>query len=626
MKSSLHRLLRIALAAASLAAACSFDPHPAPDPSLEWAPEGWEFPESRVAPTFGARGMVSSTDRVATEVGVETLRRGGNAIDAAIATHFALAVVNPEAGNIGGGGFMIIRMADGRASSLDFREKAPLAATPDMFLDDEGKVSEDAVAGHLAAGVPGSVAGMWEAHRRYGSIPWAELVAPAINLADGIVVHERLAQSLGRYEKRLRRFSATAEAFLPNGRAPRVGERLAQRKLAETFRRIARDGREGFYLGRTAELIEAEMRRGGGIITRQDLARYEAVWRDPLEFTYRGHIVVSMAPPSSGGATLAQILKILEGYRLQTLGYHSRDHVHLFAEAAKRAFADRNAFLADPDFVPQPIKRMISEAYAAERRAEIRTDRATSAEQIRPGLGTVLPPGGAGREGSDTTHYSVVDQAGNAVAVTTTINSLYGNLVTVAGAGFLLNNEMDDFTASPGEPNQFGLVQGEANAIEPEKRMLSSMTPTILVDPSGRLKLVTGTPGGGTIITTVAQILSNIVDFKMDVASATAAPRFHHQHLPDVLQYEPNGLRPAVASALQAKEHVLEIRRGYQGDAQSIAVLPDGTLAGMADPRRGGAAAAVRTRSRVSNDAGGLTARKNASGDLERERRTGELR
>ncbi len=626
MKNSLRHLFRIALAAALCAPACSIDKPVAPDPILEWAPEGWAFPDSRVVPTYGMAGMVSTTDRVATEVGVETLRRGGNAIDAAIATHFALAVVNPEAGNIGGGGFMVIRMADGRTSSLDFREKAPLAATRDMYLDDAGNASELAVIGHLAAGVPGSVAGMWEAHSRYGTIRWSELVEPAINLAEGIVVHDRLAQSLERYEDRLRKFSATAEVFLPNGRAPRVGERLAQRNLAETFRRIAGDGRDGFYLGRTAELIEAEMSRGGGIITREDLALYEAFWRDPLEFEYRGHTVISMAPPSSGGATLAQILKILEGYSLQSLGYHSRDHLHLFAEASKRAFADRNAYLADPDFIPQPIDTMISAAYAAQRRSEISADRATPSEQARPGLGPVSPRAGAGRESAETTHFSVIDREGNAVAVTTTINSLYGNLVTVAGAGFLLNNEMDDFAANPGKPNQFGLVQGEANAIEPAKRMLSSMTPTILVDPNGRLKLVTGTPGGGTIITTVAQILSNIVDFNMDIAGATAAPRFHHQHLPDTLQYEPNGLRPPVASALQTLEHVLEIRRGYQGDTQSIAVLPNGTLAGMADPRRGGAAAAVRTRSRVSNDAGGLTARKNASGDLERERRTGELR
>ncbi|HUG43785.1 MAG TPA: gamma-glutamyltransferase, partial [Acidobacteriota bacterium] len=370
--------------------------------------------------------------------------------------------------------------------------------------------------------------------------------------------------------------------------------RFAQPDLAETLRRIAQDGRDGFYAGRTAELIEAEMRRGGGLITREDLARYEAVWRDPLEFTYRRYTVVSMAPPSSGGATLAQILKILEGYRLESLAFHSRDHLHLFAEAAKRAFADRNAYLADPDFVPQPVDRLISDEYAVQRRSDIRADRATPADRALPGLGAVSPIVGSDRERADTTHFSVVDEAGNAVAVTTTINSLYGNLVTVSGAGFLLNNEMDDFTARPGEPNQFGLVQGEVNSIEPEKRMLSSMTPTILVEPEGRLRLVTGTPGGGAIITTVAQILSNVVDFRMDVAAATAAPRFHHQHLPDVLQYEPNGLRPAVASALQAMEHVLEIRRGYQGDAQSIELLPDGALAGMADPRRGGAAAAVR--------------------------------
>jgi gamma-glutamyltranspeptidase / glutathione hydrolase len=441
--------------------------------------------------------------------------------------------------------------------------------------------------------VPGSVAGMWEAHRRFGSLPWAELVQPAVALAEGIVVHERLATSLNTYQERLRRYPATAAVFLPGGRAPRVGERLVQRDLAETLRRVAAEGADGFYRGRTAELVEAEMRRGGGIMDRADLARYRAVWRDPVRFRYRGHEVISMPPPSSGGATMAALLKILEGYDLRALGYHSPEHVHLFTEAARRAYADRNAYLADPDFVPQPTERMASAAYAAERRATIRMDRATLSGEVRPGLGPVP------EEGENTTHYSVVDRQGNAVAVTTTINSLYGNLVTVEGAGFLLNNEMDDFTSKPGVPNQFGLVQGAANAVAPGKRMLSAMTPTIVLSPEGRVRLVTGTPGGSTIITTVAQIVSNVVDWEMDVALATLAPRLHHQHLPDELRYERRGLERATVERLRALGHRVEERQGYQGDVQSIVVLPGGHLTGVSDPRRGGAAVGVGEVRRV---------------------------
>jgi gamma-glutamyltranspeptidase/glutathione hydrolase len=540
--------------------------------------------------------MVSTTDRVATEIGVEILRRGGNAVDAAVATQFALGAVNPEAGNIGGGGFMVVRMSDGRTTALDFREKAPLAASRNMYLDGKGTVTDRAVVGHLAAGVPGSVAGMWEAHKRFGSLPWAELVQPAINLAEGIVVHERLAESLQAHEQELRKYPGTAGVFLPGGRAPRVGDRLIQHDLAETLRRIARNGKDGFYRGRTAELTTEEMRRGGGIMSMQDLADYEAVWRDPLVFKYRGHTIITMPPPSSGGATMAEILNILEGYNLKALGYLSSGHVHFWTEAVRRAFADRNEYLADPDFVPQPTERMISDTYAAERRTDIHPDRATPSDQVRPGLGpggstnTTLGPG----EAQHTTHYSIVDRQGNAVAVTTTINSLYGSFVTVTGAGYLLNNEMDDFAASPGTPNQYGLLQGEANAIAPRKRMLSSMTPTIVLDDSGRVKLVTGSPGGPTIITTVAQIVSNVVDFDMDIATATAAPRLHHQHLPDVVQYERAGLNQDVVMALRGLGYRVEARSGYQGDTQSIQFLANGTFAGVADPRGGGAALSVQ--------------------------------
>ena len=554
----------------------------------------WAFSSNRVATTFGAGGMVATTDRIASEIGADIIRRGGNAVDAAVATHFALAVVNPEAGNIGGGGFMIVRMADGRNAALDFREKAPLAATRDMFLAPDGSPTDRSIVGHLAAGVPGSVAGMWAAHQRFGSLRWQDLVQPAVNLAQGLVVHERLASSLREYDTRLRKYPTTARALLLDGRAPKVGDRLVQADLADTLRRIATDGRDGFYRGRTASLVEAEMRRGGGVMTAEDLARYQAIWRDPITFQYRDRTLISMPPPSSGGATLAEILNILEGYDLRRFGYFSADHLHVWTEAVKRAYADRNAYLGDPDFVSQPTTRMISDAYATERRARIQLERATPSSEIQPGLGAIpVSQSTAHREGDHTTHYSVVDAAGNAVSVTTTINSLYGNLVTVDGAGFLLNNEMDDFATKPGTPNQFGLVQGEANAIQPGKRMLSSMTPVILLDRNGRVDLVTGTPGGATITTTIAQIVSNIVDFGMDVGSATNAPRVHHQHLPDVLRFEPSALRSEVQTELRRRGHTLQERTDYSGDTQSIQILSNGWLAGAADPRRGGAVVSV---------------------------------
>ena len=558
----------------------------------------WALSAERVARAAGAEGMVSSTDRVASEIGAEVLRRGGNAVDAAVATHFALAVVNPEAGNIGGGGFLVVRTAAGVSATLDFRERAPLAATATMFLDSRGELTDKSRIGHLSSGVPGSVAGMWQAHQRFGSLPWAVLLQPAINLAEGIVVHERLAESLRAHEQELRRFPSTAAALLVNGRAPEVGDRLIQRDLAATLRRISSTGKDGFYLGRTAELIETEMRRGGGIMTREDLRRYEAVWRDPVVFDYRGHAVISMPPPSSGGATLAEILNILEGFNLRSLGHLSRAHAHLWTEAVKLAFVDRNAYLGDPDFSAQPVDRMTSDAYAAQRRTLISEDRAASSSSVQPGLGAVQS-GTATRESQHTTHYSVVDRQGTAVAVTTTINSLYGNRVTVAGGGFLLNNEMDDFAAKPGTPNQFGLVQGVVNAVAPAKRMLSAMTPAIMLGTDGHVKLVTGSPGGPTIITTVAQVISNVVDFDMDGVNATIAPRLHHQHLPDVLYYERSGLTPTVVSELQRLGHVVEERKGYQGDTQSIMISSDRMLVGISDPRRGGAAVAVRRTSQV---------------------------
>ena len=550
--------------------------------STDVIPEAWRY-ALNTAPVAAEHGMVVTTDEVASRVGVDILEAGGNAVDAAIATSFALAVVNPEAGNIGGGGFMVVRMADGQADALDYRERAPLAATRDMYLDAEGNLTDESVVGHLAAGVPGTVMGMWDAHERFGTLSWSDLLAPAIELADGFPVHERFRTNLVNSEAGIRRFETTRQTFLPDGDIPAIGESYALPDLANTLRRIQEDGPEGFYEGETADLIVAEMERGGGIITHEDLATYRTAWREPVRFTYRSHTVYSMPPSSSGGVTMAEMANMLEAYDLKALGWHSTGMLHLMAEAWRRAFSDRNEYLADPDFVDMPLERMTSKAYAAERGSDIRTFKATPSSDIGPGM--ELP-----EEGENTTHFSIVDEAGNAVAVTTTLNSWFGGKVTVAGAGFVMNNEMDDFAAKPGTPNQFGLVQGERNAVEPGKRMLSAMTPSIVLDPSGRLFFVSGTPGGSTIITTVFQTIVNVIDYGMNVREAVNAPRIHHQHLPDQIFAEAGGLAAATVSELEALGHTVVIREGVSGDAQAIMIMPDGTLQGASDPRRGGKA------------------------------------
>ncbi len=541
------------------------------------------------APVRAAHGMVVSTDDYASRVGDAVLRAGGNAVDAAVATAFALAVVNPEAGNLGGGGFLLTRLASGEAAALDFRERAPAAAHRDMYLDADGELTDDRLLGHRAAGVPGTVAGLWAAHQRFGQRPWPPLVEPAIELARGFVVRPRQAHSLAHAADALRRFASTAAAFLPKGEPPRAGETLAQPDLVRTLERIRDHGPDGFYRGATAAAIVAEMQRGGGLITADDLAQYQPVWRTPIAFDYRGHRVLSMPPPSSGGATLAAMAHILAGFELGALPWHGTLHTHLLAEAWKRAYADRNTYLADPDHVEMPLHEMTSTGYGAARRGSISLQHATPASEVKPGLGPIA-------ESSETTHLSVVDRDGNAVALTTTINSFYGCKVTVAGAGFLLNNEMDDFATKPGSANQFGLVQGENNAIAPGKRMLSAMTPTIVARPDGSLLYVTGTPGGSTIITNVFQNLSNVIDFGMGVVAATHAPRLHHQHLPDVISCEPGALTDATISALRAMGHAVEERFDesaaypYIGDIQAIFVNTDGSLEACSDPRRGGRA------------------------------------
>jgi gamma-glutamyltranspeptidase/glutathione hydrolase len=547
-------------------------------------PDGWIYGPS-ATPVTATRGMVVTTDELASEVGVAVLRAGGNAVDAAVSVQFALAVVNPEAGNIGGGGFMVLRTADGTTAAVDFREKAPFAATRDMYLDPDGTLTDRSVVGHLAVGVPGTVSGMWAAHQRHGSLAWAELVEPAIALADGFEVKPRFLNSLGtEMIASLSAYPASAAQFLPrNGRPPEVGDTLRQADLARTLRLIRDQGPDGFYGGQTADLIVAEMERGGGIITHQDLAAYEAAWREPITFTYRGHTVISMPPSSSGGATMAEMANILQLYDLGSMAWHGPETIHLYAEAWKRAYADRNHYLADPDFVDMPLGRMTSPGYAAERARSISASAATVARDIRPGM-EATPD-----EGENTTHFSILDAAGNAVSVTTTINSWYGSKVTVTGAGFVLNNEMDDFAAKPGTPNQYGLVQGENNAVGPGKRMLSAMTPSIVLDPAGEVLMVTGTPGGATIITTVFQTISNVLDFGMNVVQAVNAPRVHHQHLPDQIYHEPGGLEPATVRALEALGHTLVERTEVSGDVQMI-LVDDGILTAWSDPRRGGAA------------------------------------
>jgi gamma-glutamyltranspeptidase/glutathione hydrolase len=532
----------------------------------------------------GTQGVVATDAALATDVGIKVLQSGGNAIDAAVATAFTLAVVYPEAGNIGGGGFLVVRMANGETAALDFREKAPLAASRDMFLDNAGNVTSASLIGHLASGVPGSVAGLWAAHQRFGSKPWRELMAPAIAFAEqGFSIDAHFAAVVAAHRDRLARFPASAALFLPGGNPLQEGTVWKNPQLAAVLRRIAEQGPAGFYEGETARLIADEMKRGGGLITQEDLRRYQAKWREPVEFDYRGHAVISMPPASSGGLTLALTANILEGYDLRKLGWHTPATLHLITEASKRAFADRNHFLGDLDFVRVPGARFVSEDYAAKQRATISLNNATPSAQIRPGLTAV--------EGDHTTHFAVVDAHGNAVALTTTINELFGSAVTVTGGGFLLNDEMDDFTSKPGTPNLFGLVQGEANAIAPEKRMLSAMTPTIVLDPGNRPLLITGARGGPRIISAVFQVMSNVIDYELPLADALAAPRIHHQHLPDVLYYETNGLSVDVVQALRALGHTVNARDGYIGSGPTILRVGNRWQA-AADPRSGGSAKA----------------------------------
>ncbi|GGE93983.1 gamma-glutamyltransferase [Hymenobacter cavernae] len=528
--------------------------------------------------------MVVSAHPEASRIGLEVLRKGGNAYDAAVAVQFALAVALPAAGNIGGGGFVLYHGADGQEGALDFREMAPASANRDMYLDAQGNVVPSrSTAGHLATGVPGSVAGMEALHKKLGKLPWAELVQPAVELAArGLRLTAKEAAGLNNNRENFLKYNAqTPPAYVrPDGQTrPWQQDDLIQYPdLVRTLERIRDKGRDGFYQGETADLIVAEMQRGGGIITKQDLQNYQAKWRTPLHGHYRGYDVLAFPPPSSGGVALLQMLQMLEPYNLGALGWHSPQGVHLITEAERRVYADRAKYLGDPDFGRVPVTQLLDQKYNKNRMATIRRDgRATPSSEVTAGVG--LP----GYESDQTTHYNIVDAQGNAVSCTTTLNGSYGSKVVVAGAGFLLNNEMDDFSSKVGVANMYGLIGGAANAIAPGKRMLSSMTPTILTK-KGKLAMIVGTPGGSTIITSVMQGILNVIDYHQDAQQAVAAPRLHHQWLPDQIDAEESALLPAAQDTLQKRGYTIKTG-SHWGRMEIIWVLPDGRLQGGADPR-----------------------------------------
>ena len=534
-------------------------------------------------PVRASTGMVVSQHWLASEVGRDVLAAGGNAIDAAIATGFALAVVHPTAGNIGGGGFMVVRFPNGQTTAIDFREKAPLASFPEMWLDEKGEYSSDVH--HRSAksvGVPGTVAGFDRAHKLYGRMNWERLVSPAVAIAeDGFELSESLAGSLAGFLGRRARTPATVAQFSKDGTPYAEGETLRQPDLARTLQRIQLEGRDGFYRGETARLITEEMERGDGLVTRTDLELYQARERSTIHGTYRGYEIISMPPPSSGGVALVTMLNILEGFDLASLGHNSAPYIHLLSEAMRRAFRDRAHYLADADFVDVPVHELTSKAHGVKLRSSIVGDRASVSESSDVILGYESP---------ETTHYSVVDGDGMAVSVTYTLESGYGSGIVVSGGGFLLNNEMGDFNAGPGLTDDSGLIGTPANLARPQKRMLSSMTPSI-VARDGRLVAVVGSPGGRTIINTVAQVILNVIDFGMNIQMAVNAPRIHHQWLPDRIRIEGDGVSGATVERLEAMGHTVQMSGG-QGSANSIMIDPrTGDRLGAADPRRSDAGA-----------------------------------
>jgi len=537
-------------------------------------------------PVQSKHGMVVTAERLASQVGLDILKKGGNAVDAAVAVGFALAVTYPEAGNIGGGGYMVIRMADGKTTSFDYREKAPGKASRDMYLDKEGHfVSAKSEHGYLSVGVPGSVAGLLDALEKYGTMNRAQVLAPAIRLADrGFVVGPGLASVLAEKWKELKEYPSTLKAFARGDKPYAEGDTLVQKELAVTLRRIMKNGRDGFYLGATADLIVEQMKKGGGLISPEDLRGYSALEKPVVAGTYRGYDIISMGPSSSGGVILIHLLNLLERYDVARSGFGTPRTISLMAEAMKLAYADRAEFLGDADFYRVPLRKLLSKQYADERAKLIDTVKATPSNTISHGA-IPIP------EETETTHYSIIDKWGNAVSTTTTINSWFGSGIVVEGAGFFLNNEMDDFSGKPGTPNQFGLLGGEANSIKPGKRMLSAMTPTIVLKDK-QPYLIVGSPGGSTIITTVLQVILNIIDYRMNVKQAVDTFRVHHQWYPDTLYYEHKSLSENVVHALQARGYNVAERAGYQGLVEAILVdRKNRILHGATDPRGHGAVA-----------------------------------
>ncbi len=536
----------------------------------------------------GKYGAVTSSNAYATQIGIDILKSGGNAVDAAIAVGFALAVVHPAAGNIGGGGFMVIRLADGTVTTIDFREVAPGKATRDMFLDENGEVIPGkSWETSWAAGVPGSVAGFGYAHEKYASLEWKNLVLPAAKLANkGYKPSYLEISKLNEKKDFLSRDMETRKIFVKDS-GWELGDDLVQKDLAKTLKRIAKKGYTEFYRGKTAELILKSMKRTGGLISREDLKNYRAVERSPITFDYRGYHVYSMPPASSGGVALAGILNQLENIPLGELSYHGADHIHYMVEAERRVYADRSTMLGDMDFIPVPVDTMISQEYADAKWATIDSVMATPSSEVVP-----WDPPYYRNEHEETTHYSVVDRWGNAVSVTTTLNGWYGNGITVDGAGFLLNNEMDDFSAKPGVPNAYGLIGARANEIAPGKRMLSSMTPTIVETPDKQLYLVVGSPGGSTIITTTMQVISNVIDFNMNIEDAVEQSRYHHQWLPDVVFVEPFGYTKETLDLLSERGYQFALKQSI-GEANCIMVDPEtGIIHAAGDSRRGASAMA----------------------------------
>ena len=536
-------------------------------------------------PVRAKHGIVASTNEVASRVGVEIMKRGGNAVDAAIAVAFALAVTHPAAGNLGGGGFRMIRLKNGKTPAIDYREMAPAAAHRDVYLDKNGNLIEGeggSLVGYRAAGVPGTVRGMELALKKYGSgkLTWAQLVEPARQLAaNGFAVTYSLARSLHGNREYLEKYPETKRIYLKGGKFYNEGEIFRQPELAATFARLQRSGPNEFYEGETARLIVDDMKRNHGLMTMDDLRGYVAKERTPLRGSYRGYDIISMPPPSSGGAVLIEILNILEGFKLEKMEASSSERYHLMAEAMRRAFADRAEYMGDSDFVKVPVAGLIDKAYAARLRSTINTDRASTSAEVRAGRP-------AGYESEETTHFTVVDAEGNAVANTYTLNNSYGSAAVAKGTGLLLNDEMDDFAAKPGTPNLYGLIQGERNAVAPHKRPLSAMTPTFVLRKDGSLWFTVGSPGGPTIINTVLCIISNVIDYDMNIQQAIDFPRIHHQWLPDELVGEPFGLSGDTQRALTSRGHTLAKLR-YLGDAEGIMIEEKtNTRLGATDPRR----------------------------------------